>query len=38
MSFELPVYRQPDFEEARFRNAPDARVESAPMDGVAPDG
>ena len=38
MSFELPVYRQPDFEEARFRNAPDARVECAPMDGVAPDG
>ena len=38
MTFELPVYRQPDFEEARFRNAPDARVECAPMDGVAPDG
>ena len=38
MAFELPVYREPDFEEERFKNAPDARVESAPMDGVAPDG
>ena len=38
MAFELPVYCEPNFEEERFKNAPDARVESAPMDGVAPDG
>ena len=38
MAFELPVYCEPNFEEERFKNAPDARVECAPMDGVAPDG
>ena len=38
MAFELPVYCEPNFEEERFKNAPDARVESVPMDGVAPDG
>ncbi|HEX6133394.1 MAG TPA: hypothetical protein VFZ24_05510 [Longimicrobiales bacterium] len=31
------VYSPPDFGEARFRDAPDARFEPAPADGVLPD-
>ena len=38
MSFVMPKYVSPDFSEARFVNAPDARYEAAEMDGVAPEG
>ncbi|HEX7051481.1 MAG TPA: hypothetical protein VF188_14845 [Longimicrobiales bacterium] len=31
-------YRRPDFEQARFTGAPDARFEGAPADGVLPEG
>ncbi|HEX6308221.1 MAG TPA: hypothetical protein VFZ69_08545 [Longimicrobiales bacterium] len=31
------AYSPPDFSEARFREAPDARFEPAPADGVLPD-
>lgn len=31
------VYRRPDFEEARLREAPDARFAPAPADGVLPE-
>ncbi len=37
MSFEMPQYHHPDFTEQKFQDAPDARYEKAPMDGVAPD-
>ena len=36
MSFEMPVYHQPDFTLEVFRTAPDVSVEAAEMDGVAP--
>ncbi len=36
MSFTLPQYHAPDFQEARFQSAPEARFEPAPKDGVAP--
>lgn len=36
--FSLKPYFEPDFQEARFENAPEARLEPAPMDGVAPNG
>ncbi|HEX2093691.1 MAG TPA: hypothetical protein VHG28_14905 [Longimicrobiaceae bacterium] len=32
------TYRRPDFEQPRFRSAPDARWEPAPADGVLPEG
>ena len=35
--FELPKYKAPDFEEERFRNAPDAKLAEVTRDGVAPD-
>ena len=37
MSFSLPVYRAPDFSALGLDDAPDARWEEAPMDGVAPE-
>ena len=37
MSFSLPVYREPDFSAPCFAEAPDARWEAAPADGVAPE-
>lgn len=36
MSFEMPKYYHPDFTEERFVNAPDASIEIAEKDGVAP--
>lgn len=38
MSFSLRTYMAPDFSEEALQNAPDCRMEPAPMDGVAPDG
>jgi lysine-ketoglutarate reductase/saccharopine dehydrogenase-like protein (TIGR00300 family) len=32
------MYRPPDFTQSRFSNAPDARWEPAPSDGVLPEG
>jgi lysine-ketoglutarate reductase/saccharopine dehydrogenase-like protein (TIGR00300 family) len=32
------MYRAPDFSHPRFQNAPDARFEAAPADGVLPEG
>ena len=32
------MYRRPDFSQARFQNAPDARWTPAPADGVLPEG
>lgn len=37
MSELIPAYRAPDFTEKKFVNAPNARYEEAPMDGVAPE-
>lgn len=37
MSFELPIYRAPDFRQAKFQNAPDAATAPAELDGVAPE-
>ena len=34
--FSLKPYFPPDFSEARFQNAPEAVLEPAPFDGVAP--
>ena len=36
MSFELPKYYHPDFEDDKFINAPNVAIEVAEMDGVAP--
>jgi hypothetical protein len=38
MGFTLPRYLPPDFDADSLRNAPPARLEPAPADGVAPDG
>ena len=38
MSFEMTPYRAPDFEQELFKASPDARLEPAPVDGVAPEG
>ena len=38
MAFQLREYFAPDFEEARFREAPDAATACAPADAVAPTG
>lgn len=35
--FELPRYREPDFSDPRFSNAPDAAWEEVSIDGVAPE-
>ena len=32
------MYRAPDFSHPRFQNAPDARFQAAPADGVLPEG
>lgn len=37
MSFVLPRYQQPDFSLPLFAQAPDAHLEPAPLDGVAPE-
>ena len=37
MIFRLPVYNEPDFQEARFRHAPDAATATVTQAGVAPD-
>lgn len=37
MDFELPAYHAPNFQEQRFRDAPDARWVPAPGDGIAPE-
>ena len=38
MSFTLPQYHGPDFDQAQLKNAPDAVFQPAPRDGVAPEG
>lgn len=38
MGFTLPEFREPDFAQERFANAPDVRWESVETDGVAPEG
>lgn len=35
--FELPRYKEPDFSDSRFANAPDAAWEEVTIDGVAPE-
>lgn len=37
MHFSLPKYAPPDFTSSALANAPRARTEPAPLDGVAPD-
>lgn len=37
MAFRLPEYHRPDFSLPMFTQAPDVRMEAAPMDGVAPE-
>ena len=38
MEFVLPAYHAPDFTQPALAKAPDAKVEQAQMDGVAPEG
>ena len=38
MSFKLKTYQAPDFTQPSLMNAPEARLEPAPFDKVAPDG
>lgn len=38
MSFEMPAYHEPDFSAEPLASAPDARLEPAPQNGVAPRG
>ena len=38
MSFEMPIYHQPDFSKEMFVNAPDVRIAATVKDGVVPDG
>ena len=38
MDFQLPAYTAPDFKGKSLLQAPDVRIQYAPMDGVAPDG
>ena len=35
--FEMPKYREPDFTEQKFTDAPDAVLETDSMKGVAPE-
>lgn len=35
--FKMPVYKKPDFSSERFKSAPNARVETVSIKGVAPD-
>lgn len=37
MPFSMPVYHAPDFSRDSLKNAPNASLAPAPMDGVAPD-
>ena len=38
MAFRIPPYHAPDFSAPELFRAPDARLECAPADGVAPEG
>lgn len=38
MAFQLRTYHAPDFTQPCFQNAPEARLVSAPADGIAPTG
>lgn len=38
MAFEFPTYLAPDFQEERFRSAPDAALAAVEADGIAPEG
>ena len=38
MPFEMPIYHEPDFAALGLDTVPDARLEPAPKDGVAPRG
>ena len=38
MSFEMPLYRSPDFCSGILKDAPDVKLVPAKMDGVAPEG
>ena len=38
MSFQLGRYEAPDFTEAKFVNAPEAKLARAPRDKAAPEG
>ena len=38
MSFEMPRYKAPDFGLDIFRNAPDAAMAPAELDGIVPEG
>ncbi len=35
--FKMPKFREPDFSEEKFRNAPDVQIEEVKIKGVAPD-
>jgi len=37
MSFKLPKYRHPDFDEPKLKNAPDCKLAECDQDGVVPD-
>ncbi len=37
MSFDMPIYHQPDFSKEMFVNAPDAALAPVKQDGVVPD-
>lgn len=37
VSYSLPTYREPDFQEARFLQSPDVAIQSVEKQGVAPD-
>ncbi|MBR1407678.1 MAG: hypothetical protein IJ573_02120 [Clostridia bacterium] len=37
MTFQLKPYRGPDFDAPALKGAPDAKLEAAPLDGVAPE-
>ncbi|MDO5724926.1 MAG: hypothetical protein Q4P29_01350 [Tissierellia bacterium] len=38
MSFKMPVYLEPDLDQAEFKNAPDIKTALAQKDGVPPKG
>ena len=37
MGFQMPKYREPDFTQEIFVNAPDAAIQEVEQDGVAPE-
>ncbi|GAB6153387.1 hypothetical protein JCM17380_21370 [Desulfosporosinus burensis] len=37
MNFQMPNYKQPDFDQEPFLSAPDARIVTVEIDGVAPE-